>query len=313
MTSPSSVLSRASRTGPATVLDLPVALAALRGLTARIVPDSGGPVVDADHPLGAALVPHARTLGAWVTTAEPNLIGDLRRDTSSAVTVVLDQADHDPGLSGADIAIVDEIGAAPATTPLLLRLTAEQRRLPRGKAAGLVGFSVDLPRPSDDINDGLDALRAGWTWWRTERGTARPVVLLRSSSSKAATRAVHALNRWAASVGTRTPIVRLDVTGLCTTIAASTVVTVLHCAAHPGVLEVVVDHLPPTFLGVRVAGGRQPDLHTGVLIRDAHRMVAADIEGGPVRAGARLVAGGWSGLPGPVSVLELSDVFTLSG
>ena len=78
-------------------------------------------------------------------------------------------------------------------------------------------------------------------------------------------------------------------------------------------IEVVVDHLPPTFQGVRVAGGGRSDLRTGVLIRDAQRMVAANIEGGPLTTGARLVAGGWSGLPGPVSVLEISDSPVLSG
>src|ERR1700712_2634552 len=60
MTSTFPVLDRAaSTTGPSTVLDLPVAMAALRGLTARTVPDRGGPVIDADHPLGAALIPYA--------------------------------------------------------------------------------------------------------------------------------------------------------------------------------------------------------------------------------------------------------------
>jgi hypothetical protein len=79
------------------------------------------------------------------------------------------------------------------------------------------------------------------------------------------------------------------------------------------VLEVVVDHLPPTFQGVRVAGGGRPDLRTDVLIRDAHRMVTTHIEGGPLTPGARLVAGGWSGLPGPVSVLEIPNAPVLSG
>ena len=166
----------ASMTGPSTVLDLPVALAAMRGLTTRIVPDRGGAVIDADHPLGAALIPHALSLGAWVLTTEPTLVGDLRRLTRPAVTVILDHADRDPGLSGADIAIVDEVGAAPTTTPLLLRLTADRLRRPRGRATGLLGFSIDLPRGGDrDGDDGIDALRAGWTWWRTERDTARPV------------------------------------------------------------------------------------------------------------------------------------------
>ncbi|MEP6560209.1 MAG: hypothetical protein ABJD68_03925 [Nakamurella sp.] len=306
------VLDRAaSMTGPSTVLDLPVALAAVRGLTARIIPDRGGPVIDGDHPLGAALLPHAPSLDAWVVTAEPTLVPELRRLARPAVTVVLDHADRDPGLAGADIAIVDELGAAPTTAPQLLHLDADRLRLPRGRTAGLLGFSIDLPRPGGDTtagsDDGIHALRAGWTWWRTERGATRPVVLLRSTSSRAATRAAHALHRWAASVGTPTPIIRLDITGVCTTIAASTVVTVLYCAEHPGVVEVVVDRLPPTFQGVRVAGGGQPDLRTDVLIRDAHRMVATHIEGGPLTAGARLIAGGWSGLPGPVSVLEVPD------
>jgi hypothetical protein len=139
------------------------------------------------------------------------------------------------------------------------------------------------------------------------------VVLLRSASIGAARRAAHALRRAAADAASPCPVIRLDITGVCTTIAATTVVNVLYCAEHPGVVEVVVDHLPPTFRGIQVAGGDWSDRSTSVLIRDAHRMVATHIEGGHLTPGARLVAGGWSGLPGPVSVLEISNAPVLSG
>lgn len=311
MTAPSPVLERPTQptVGPQTMVDLPVAVAAIRGLTARIVADrAGGPVIDSGHPLGPPLVPHAANLDSWVSLADPADL--LRLRTGSAVTLVFwpgvpgDAAA--PG--GADVVVVDRV-AGPGGR-MLLHLDPDRRRVPP-VGSRLLGFAIELPPAGDRLDRAVDALRAGWSWWRSNRAGDRPVILLRSGSCRAASRAARAWCRWAAAAGQPSPTIRVDLTALCTRIAATTTVTVLACTVRAGITDVVVDHLPPTMDDIRVVGGRSNP--TRVLLRDRHRMAAVTVHGGPPVAGDRLAAAGWSGRPGPLHVRDFPDLTAFTG
>lgn len=311
MTAASPVLERPTPpiVGPQTVVDLPVAVAAIRGLTARIVADrAGGPVIDSGHPLGPPLVPHAGNLDSWVSLADPADL--LRLRTGPALTLVFwpgvpgDAAA--PG--GADVVVVDRV--AGPDERMLLHLDPDRRRVPP-VGSRLLGFAIELPPAGDRLDRAVDALRAGWSWWRSNRAGDRPVILLRSGSCRAASRAARAWCRWAAAAGQPSPTIRVDLTALCTRIAATTTATVLACTVRAGITDVVVDHLPPTLDDIRVVGGRSNP--TRVLLRDRHRMAAVTVHGGPPVAGDRLAAAGWSGRPGPLHVRDFPDLAAFTG
>ncbi len=311
MTAASPVLERPTSptVGPQTLVDLPVAVAAIRGLTARIVADrAGGPVIDGGHPLGQRLVPHAANLDSWVSLADP---ADLQRfPAGPAVTLVFwPGAPGDAAApSGADVVVVDRV--AGPDERMLLHLDPDRRRVPP-VGSRLLGFAIELPPAGDRLDRAVDALRAGWSWWRSNRAGDRPVILLRSGSCRAASRAARAWCRWAAAAGQPSPTIRVDLTAVCTRIAATTTVTVLACTVRAGITDVVVDHLPPTLDDIRVVGGRSNP--TRVLLRDRHRMAAVTVHGGPPVAGDRLAAAGWSGRPGPLHVRDFPDIAAFTG
>ncbi len=130
--------------------------------TARIVADrAGGPVIDSGHPLGPPLVPHAANLDMrpWPTPDPCCDCGPGRRSPWCSGRGY--QVTCGPG--GADVVVVDRV-AGPGGR-MLLHLDPDRRRVPP------VGSR--LPgSPSNcwlrhRLDRAVDALRAGWSWWRS--------------------------------------------------------------------------------------------------------------------------------------------------
>lgn len=291
---------------PHTIVDLPVALAALRAMTAWVLPGGarGGAVLDTDHPLAGSLVAHACVVDAWLWTTVPHRIESLRAavrppglvvlggphratDSGPARTVLAPSA---AGRAGRDPVLVDLDAGEPVAAAGLLRPT-------------VLGFALDLRGVSQDAAEaGLAAARRALSQWRTDGRRDRPVLLVRGSSAAAMRHVARSVGRIAADLHIVTPIVRVELTAAVLQAASSTVLGVRAVHLGTGTPHLELDGLPPRGASIRTPAAGPGDEVRAVLLSHRGRAVSARMHGALPRTGGLLVAAGWTGRRGPVRV-----------
>lgn len=289
-----------------TILDLPVALTALRAMTARVLVDGalGGAVLDTDHPLAGSLVAHAPVIDAWLWTTDPGRIGSLRALARPAGLVVLGGSRHAPDSAPDRTVVAPSAAGRPGSAPVLVDLNAAGRPATAGLLCPTVlGFALDLRGAERDAAEaGLAAVRRALAQWRGDGRRDRPVLLVRGSSAEALRHIVRSVTRMAAGLHVAGPVLRVDLTAAVLQAASSTVVGVRSVRLGSATPHLELDGLPPVGASVRSPAGGPGDGVRAVLLSHGGRVVSARLHGALPQFGGLLLAPGWTGRNAPVRV-----------